>query len=100
MADEWLRDDRWADSKEVEYSSREQWEYVNGVASTKQGCTPGVRDANNAGRTVDDFVALANDKIRSRRPQASLDELLTRDEVVAVRLYTGRARSLALGAAA
>ena len=104
------------------HTARECWEYVNGPASRLEGCTPGVRDVDNDGKTPEDFLREANTFIRTRRwrlaalmnqisdggapssqpgspdgpvRQQSMmaDEhaLLTRDEVLAVRLYSGPA---------
>ena len=55
MEDEWsARGLRWRDraGKEYMYSARAEWAYVTGVAKKTPGCIPGVRDANNDGRTV------------------------------------------------
>ena len=100
MRDEWAsRDLRWRDRAGREYTTRAEWAYVVGTAKRTPGCTPGVRDANNDGRTVDDFIALANAHISSVRggyldrgieeEGGEDDALLTREEVIALRLYTG-----------
>ena len=127
---------QWVDYAGRAHTSRECWEYVTGPARRKEGCTPGVRDAENEGKTPDDFLRDANVFIAARRwrqralgsdaPDASsssadddmcerpapaspssaaapraaakptsmmADEhaLLTLDEVLAVRLYSGPA---------
>ena len=74
-----------------------EWAYVRGTAQAKPGCTPGTRDANNHGKTADDFLALGNDFIRARRSvgvgvnMPESHAYLTLDEVLAVRLYSGPA---------
>ena len=40
---------------------------MNGVAKSQVGCTPGTRDANNDGKTVEDFLRLANTFVAERR---------------------------------
>jgi hypothetical protein len=90
MEHEWTRSDMWTDWAGVEYQGAAVWAYVNGTA-TVATCTPGVRDENNVGRTVDDFVELANAHVGSRLPHALPSQLLSREEVIAVRLYTGPA---------
>ena len=37
MADEFARDDEWGDWKGARYTSRTEWDYVNGAASVKIG---------------------------------------------------------------
>jgi len=53
MEQEFARDLEWVDYKGVDYSLREEWEYVNGPAKETRGRTPGVRDEGNDGKTVD-----------------------------------------------
>ena len=95
IRDEWRRDHTWTDWRGVSYTMLDEWEYVNGLASCKPNCTPGDRDANNAGKSVEDFLRIANEHIRSRRAEGyglTLCEdfaFLTANEVLAVRLYTG-----------
>ena len=122
IAQEFDRDMAWVDYGGKRHTARECWEYVNGPASRLEGCTPGVRDVDNDGKTPEDFLREANTFIRTRRwrlaalmnqisdggapssqpgspdgpvRQQSMmaDEhaLLTRDEVLAVRLYSGPA---------
>ena len=100
MEGEFLRDgpsSTWKDWKGVTYTSRREWEYVNGPAKRKEGCTPGTRDAENDGKTPQQFLELMNAFIRQRREQGHgtmLDDAhayLSLDEVLAVRLYSGPA---------
>lgn len=88
MCDEWLRGDTWSDWAGVNYDGTQIWEYVNGPAAVAD-CTPGVRDASNAGVTPEGFRNRANAHIRSRLPDAPRTSLLSLDEVLALRIYTG-----------
>jgi len=103
LHDEWSRDVTWTDRGGVSYTMQEEYAYVCGRAVRKTGCTPGIRDANHDGKSLDELMREANEYIRARREQrthpnpagtgASLlpEEYayLTREEVLAVRLYTG-----------
>ena len=99
MKDEFDREDVpvavWTDWKGTTYRAREEWEYVNKAACKKEDCTSGVRDERNDGMLPEDFEKKVNDHIRDRRKKDYGKELreehafLTRDEVLAVRLYTG-----------
>jgi hypothetical protein len=97
MMAEFARDDRWVDWKGVGYRAQHEWAYTNGPARTKEGCTPGTRDANNDGKTPQQFLEQMNNFINSRREQGHgvmlPDEhaFLNLDEVIAVRLYSGPA---------
>jgi len=97
MLQEFSRDLSWKDWKGVRYSLRECWQYVTGPASRKEGCTPGTRDANNNKKAPETFRDEANHHIIERRTSGlgnNLPEsyaLLTLDEVLAVRLYSGPA---------
>lgn len=97
MADEFARDDSWADWRGVSYTLKSEWKYVTGPASLREDCTPGRRDGNNHGKTVDQFVEQVNEWIQQRRALGHGTKLplsyalLTREEVLAVRLYSGPA---------
>ena len=99
MAHEFNRDFRWIDWKGVAYSLRSEWQYVTGPAVTKDDCTPGRRDSAHDGKSPDGFLCEMNAFIRERREQSELIRgrlpeefaFLTRDEVLAVRLYSGPA---------
>lgn len=67
MADEFSRPLAWTDWRGVRYTLGAEWDYVNGEAARKDGCTPGVRDENNAGKTPLDFVYEVNAWIAQRR---------------------------------
>ena len=97
---EFSRDVKWHDWKGVSYTLRETWQYVTGVAKARDGCTPGTRDANNDGKTPGDFLRLANAKIEERREAAAArgevlmpksHAMLSMEEMLAVRLYSGPA---------
>ena len=94
---EFARDMSWTDWKGARYTLRDEFAYVTGAAKRLAGRTPGTRDTNNDGRTVDQFQELANAHIRSRRAAGHglvLPEqyaLLRRAEVLAIRLYSGAA---------
>lgn len=97
MEMEYDRDMSWVDWCGVQYYLRTEWSYVNGPAETKEDCTPGIRDNGNDGLTVEDFCAIVREHISGRRadgcglamPEAAA--YLTREEVLAVRLYSGPA---------
>ena len=70
---------------------------MTGTAMPKLGCTPGERDAKNAGKTPQDFQKKVNDFIRHRRDSQELTVQLPEshafldvNEVLAVRLYSVR----------
>ena len=94
-AQEFSRDTMWTNWKGKSYTLRGEWAYVTGTARSKEGCTPRTRDANNVGKTPEDFLALGNKWIRARRAEGvgvlmpESHALLTLDEVLAVRLYSG-----------
>ena len=95
LEDEWSRDFSWSDWKGHTYNMRNEFVYVLGPASAKVGCTPGTRDENNDGKPLNVFIEEVNQFIAARRRDgygASLmedDAFLSREEVVAIRLYTG-----------
>jgi len=97
MEMEFARDIEWVDWKGEMYSLREEWAYVKGPAMPKPHCTPGTRDAGNAGKTPEKFMAEVNEFIRQRRKKGwgvallEQDAFLSLDEVLAVRLYSGPA---------
>jgi len=97
MEDEFLRPMSWHDWAGVEYNLRTEWAYVNSKAQRTEKCTPGTRDEHNDGKTPEAFLEEANRFIQERRDKghgALLPRehaLLTRDEVLAVRLYSGPA---------
>jgi len=91
------------DWKGVKYRLDSEWQYVSGVAKQKEDCTAGVRDNGNEGKTVDDFVDQINSHIEERRRLGHGRELptefayMTRDEVLAVRLFSGPSYQLLNG---
>ena len=98
LEEEWARDATWTDRTGRTYSLRDEWSYVvNPVPSeAREGGGVGARDGGNTGKTPDDFRRGANRHIRAQRQAheecSGLPEehaYLTRDEVLAVRLYTG-----------
>ena len=108
MQQEWQRPStRWTSHSREEHTGSLELEYVLGAAGSsglaRLGLT-GERDQNNQGTTLDAFRERANNHIRERF--ALLDEdartrnaaigvfeprLLSTEEIVAVRLYTGPA---------
>lgn len=75
-----------------------RYAYVCGVASRREGCTAGTRDDGwNDGKSAADFEERVNAFIRERHAEGhgtlrSVESaLLTREEVLAVRLYSGPA---------
>ena len=101
MEAECTRVTQWTDHKGVAYTLCAEWAYVNGRARRTEGMTAGVRDDGwNAGKSVDDFLHRVNEFIRGRRVAGHGQRLpdahamLTRDEVLAVRLFSGPAFAL------
>merc|ERR1712023_171477 len=103
MAQEFDRDTTFTDWKKVSYSLRQEWEYVNGPARATEGCTPGTRDANNDGKTPQMFLDEVNHFIKGRRSQGygklipEERALLTLDELLGLRLYSGPAYQMLNG---
>ena len=91
---EWARNDRWFNWKGVEFSGWKEFKYVTGVAvydlDENQKCT---RDKGHGGWTVDKFCARIDDYVRTTaHNKGKWDaQLLEREEVLAIRLYTGPA---------
>ena len=91
----------WTDWKGVKYNMKSEFDYVRAPASATSA-TPGTRDANNEGKTPDQFLEEANELIRKRRQALSQTDkgrllpeqkyaYLTMEEVLAVRMYSGPA---------
>ena len=97
MAQEFEREYTFVDSRGGRYTLAGEWKYVNGPAARKEGCSAGtgVRDGEHDGWTLDRFCDVVNAHVKARREAGhgiGLREeraLLTRDEVLSVRLYTG-----------
>ena len=88
MEDEWMRGDPWTDWAGVEYTGISVWDYVNGPAKAAK-CTPGLRDQGaNDGLTLEGFLERANAKVRQRKPNATKYDLLSKEEILGVRLCT------------
>ena len=94
--------DRRYDWKGARYTLRNEWLYAAvGLAARREGCTPGVRDAEHDGWSVDDFVRVVNAHVHKQRARIAREDrgrtlgfderhaYLDRNEVIAVRLYTG-----------
>jgi hypothetical protein len=98
MAQECSRPDRFVDWRGVAHTLRAEWEYVNGPAGNKHA-PPGAgeRDTNHEGMVPADFERRVNSLIRQRRADGhglalrEVDAMLSRDEVLAARLYSGPA---------
>eukprot|EP01052_Picozoa_sp_SAG31_P005325 SAG31_NODE_232_length_19710_cov_17.109581_3_plen_429_part_00 len=99
LADEWQdRAGGWVaindDDGEVQHSYQDEWSYVNGAARIGGISYDGAtnqdkdRDDGNSGLMPADFVARVNRHLLEKQ---SVPELLTLEEVLAVRLYTGPA---------
>ena len=102
LEQEFTRDYAWTDYKGASYTLREEWEYVNGPAVPATDKTPGTRDKDNGGVTLQQFCDRINDHIAKRREElkaadpyapmpSEANAFLTREEVLAVRLYSGPA---------
>jgi len=61
------------------YNLREEWGYVNGPARRREGCTPGIRDGRNEGKTLEAFWCEVNEHIRARRNEGHGLYLLQED---------------------
>jgi hypothetical protein len=108
MRQEWMRDDKWRARDGKSISGAEEFLYVEGEASEKQTFA-GVRDQNNVGKRPHEFQKKINEKLVERAKMHNVEMwlgefpedahtcplgsswLLTLDEVLAVRLYTGPA---------
>ena len=102
MQQEFGRDVEWSDWCGVSYSLASEWAYVNGPAVRREGCTAGTRDDENEGKLPSRFLDEVNEYVQARRAlgrgvtvpgDKEEDEraLLTLDEVLAIRLYSGPA---------
>ena len=97
MEQEFARDIRWTDGHGTRHRLMDQWAYVSGAAVTG-AIYPGgpVRDADNGGKQPDAFLREVNVFIAKRRTAGHgvLPErfaMLSMEEVLAVRLWTGPA---------
>ncbi|CAK0821991.1 unnamed protein product, partial [Prorocentrum cordatum] len=96
MEMEFGRAQTWTDWKGVSYSLQECWQYVCGPAEERDGCTPGTRDRGNSGVTPSGFRDRISGRSRTAGARAGAGTsrsyaLLTHEEVLAVRLYSGPA---------
>jgi len=92
MEQEWTRSTRWTDRNNNEYWSVSEWKYVNGPAEPADytATINQWRDKDNAGKTPKVFMDLVNRDIENHfRDKTNDSHLITQDEVLAVRLYTG-----------
>ena len=95
MAMEFDRDHSWSDWKHERYTLRDEWAYVHAPALRSERCTPGTRDDANDGVSLEQFCERARAHVAARRAEGCGQMLrddaayLTREEVVAVRLYSG-----------
>ena len=96
MSDEFARDYEWGAWDGSSFSLRAEWAYVTGEATPSTlGCW-GERDPLSAGKLPEDFQSDINTFIFERR-RSGLGSMsgdrapLTRDEVLALRLFTGPA---------
>ena len=95
MDQEWARDDQWSDWKGSVYSGWREWLYViNAVGAGEQrqeGGGVGGRDVGRDGFSLQDFMDQINGYVKEKATKMKLETppLLTRLEVIAIRLYTG-----------
>jgi hypothetical protein len=97
MEQEWLRDDAWVDWKGGEYQAADAWKYVTGAAKADKHsgreCWDKEGTRTNDGMTPCDFLAAANDEIQKMSLASKVNQLfvalLTMNELLALRLYTG-----------
>lgn len=97
MEQECRREMVWSDWTQRSYRLCDEWAYVTSPAVSDDGFAAGCRDRGHDGVTPEGFQALANTAIAERRAKGygtrllERDALLTLDEVIAVRLYSGPA---------
>jgi hypothetical protein len=111
MEQEWSRKNSWKSYNGNMHCLQEEWDYVNCIVPPPKGSTiheeenkleslgtdPTSRDANNIGKSPEDFLEQTNLYIRQQREKYELCKKslpedhseLNLDEVLAVRLYTG-----------
>ena len=91
---EWARNDKWVNWKGVEFSGWKEFKYVTGVAvDDLDENQKSKRDKGHEGWTVDKFCTCIDGFVRTKaRNKGKWDaQLLEREEVLAIRLYTGPA---------
>ena len=107
MEEEFQRDHiGWVDRYGKQYKAKDEYEYVCGTAKAEDCGNGSKRDENNDGMTLDDFVEKINAHVKERREALNSEESnddefrqtldeddaeLTKEEVIAVRLYSGPA---------
>lgn len=98
LEDEWTRPVSWSDRAGRRYSLRQEWDYVRSPVPERaaMGGGMGVRDEHNVGRTPEGFLRLVNGHVERQRAAHPACRglpadaaLLTLEEVLAVRLYSG-----------
>ena len=110
LAEEWghgdrkpRRNDRWADKAGHNFNAADEYAYASGIAGEPPAGTEssfpmttfaGQRDKQNKGKTLADFVRIANDYVTQRAAEQGLEldlknDTLKPEEVLAIRLYTG-----------
>jgi len=93
MEQEFDRDFQWRDFRDKERNLRDEWAYVKGAAHKDDRNK--TRDVNNEGKLPRDFQREMNDFIMERRRTGrgtsllESDALLTIEEVLSIRLYSG-----------
>jgi hypothetical protein len=88
---EWARNDKWLNWKGVEFSGWKEYKYVTGTAvHDLDENQKSKRDKGHEGWTVGKFCACIDDFVRTcARNKGKWDaQLLEREEVLAIRLYT------------
>jgi hypothetical protein len=98
MRQEWARNDEWKDWTGTTYTGWREWQYVlnpvGGGEQRQEGSGVGERDVGRDGFTLHTFMDTINAHVQEKAKQLKLDDapLLTRAEVISIRLYEGRAR--------
>jgi len=95
MEQEFLRNDEWVSFDRVSYFGKQEWDYVVHEVARKRE----KRDKGNEGKTLDTFLKDANDTLWNRfqgkrkENPGMIDQFvpLLKEEVIAVRLYSGPA---------
>jgi len=94
MEQEWMRDDHWTARDGKTFSSIKEYQYVVGTAS-EAVTFAGIRDHDNVGMTLQDFVDRINGLVKERGEKRGMklqeSSFLSWEEVAGVRLYTGPA---------
>ena len=103
LAQEWERNESWEAHDGLRFTAAAEYDYVLGAAGAIPAehaqtfsleTSAGTRDEGSKGQTLADFVAAINQHVADRLTQKGMAleperHLLTEEEVIAIRLYTG-----------